>query len=67
MSANLSSHLDGSETHLEGGQSTTAWNVTQAFAYYIMILLSLIGNTVVIKAIKRTGKTVEGKYNIYSS
>ena len=58
MSANLSSHLDGSETHLEGGQSTTARNVTQAFAYYIMILLSLIGNTVVIKAIKRTGKTV---------
>ena len=45
----------GSETQLEEGQ-ITAWTILQVFAYYVMILLSLIGNTVVIKAIKKIGR-----------
>lgn len=41
----------GPRAELEDDE-VTAWNIIQVFAYYLMILLSLIGNTVVIKAIK---------------
>lgn len=44
-----------SQTQLEKGQ-VSAWTIVQVFAYYVMILLSLIGNMVVIKAIKRIGR-----------
>ena len=54
---NLSLHLDGLNTHLLGGQ-TTAWKIAQVLGYCAMILLSLIGNAVVIKAVKRIGKTL---------
>ena len=47
----------GSHTNPGDGQ-VTAWKIAQMFGYYVMILLSLIGNTVVIKAIKRIGRTV---------
>ena len=57
FSAQSPENVNGSETHLQEGQ-TTAWKMTQVFAYYAMILLSLIGNTVVIKAIRRIRKTV---------
>lgn len=36
----------------------TAWRIIQVFAYYVMILFSLVGNTVVIKAIRRIGRTL---------
>ena len=54
---NYSTYSDGSQTQLseEQGQ-VTVWKILQVFAYYVMILLSLIGNTVVIKTIKRIGK-----------
>ena len=52
---NLSSDLDGSQiAQLEEGQ-VSAQMILQASAYYVMIVLSLIGNTVVIKAVKRIG------------
>ena len=44
-----------SQTQLEKGQ-VSAWTIVQVFGYYVMILLSLIGNMVVIKAIKRIGR-----------
>lgn len=34
----------------------TVWTIVQLVAYYVMILLSLIGNIVVIKTIKRMGR-----------
>jgi len=57
---NLSSSSDGSQTQLDEGQ-VTAWTIVKVFAYYAVILLSLIGNAVVIKAIKRIGKAMRRK------
>ena len=57
---NFSLSSNRSETQLDGGQAT-AWTILKVFAFYAVILLSLIGNTVVIKAIKKSGKTMRRK------
>ena len=49
---NQSSEADGSQTQIAPSQ------IILAFAYYVMTALSLVGNTVVIKAIKRIGRTL---------
>lgn len=56
---NYTTYSDSLHTQLpeEQGQ-VTVWKILQVSAYYVMILLSLIGNTVVIKTIKRIGKTL---------
>lgn len=52
--ANYSSFPEQHQTQLAKGKSElTTWTIVQVLAYYAMILLSLIGNTIVIKAIKR--------------
>ena len=55
LSAQSPVNSNGSETQLQEGN---AWKMIQVIAYYAMILLSLIGNTVVIKAVRRIGKTL---------
>ena len=42
----------GSHTNPGAGQ-VTAWKIAQSIGYYVINLLSLIGNTVAIKAIKK--------------
>ena len=57
---NNTSHLNDSKTGFEKGQPT-AFTIAQVITYYVMILLSLIGNTVVIKAVRRIRKKITRK------
>ena len=55
---NSSLYPDGSQARPAGGegQPISAWTIVQILAYYAMILLSLIGNTLVIKAVVRNAR-----------
>ncbi|KAJ7327770.1 hypothetical protein OS493_026649 [Desmophyllum pertusum] len=55
---NLSSGVDESGNQIK---ELTVWKIFQVFAYYFAIFLSLVGNAVVIKAIKRIGRTLRRK------
>ena len=57
---NNTSNLNGSKTGFEEGQPT-AFTIAQVIFYYVMILLSLIGNTVVIKTVRRIRKKITRK------
>ncbi|XP_068701766.1 neuropeptide Y receptor type 2-like [Montipora foliosa] len=52
---NISTHHSLDREELQDSH-LTAWKIIQVLAYYFMIVLSVIGNTVVIRAIKKTGK-----------
>ena len=61
---NFSSSSNRSQTQLEESEEegeVTSWRIVKVFAYYAVILLILIGNMVVIKAIKKTRKTMRRK------
>jgi len=66
---NFSSSSDRSQTQLEESEEegeVTSWVIIKVLAYYAVILLILIGNMVVIKAIKKTGKTMRRKCTFFS-
>ena len=61
-STNVSSDLTQRVAEsLTGIKGHSAWTIFLVFGYYFAILLSLVGNTVVIKAIRRIGRVLRRK------
>lgn len=56
--SDLTKGLDESLTQTK---NITVWAIFLVFAYYLVILLSLVGNTVVIRAVKRIGRALRRK------
>lgn len=51
----------GLHESLTKGRNVTVWVIFLVSAYYLAILLSLVGNMVVIRAVKRIGRTLRRK------
>ena len=51
----------GLHESLTQGRNVTVWVIFLVFAYYLAILFSLVGNMVVIRAVKRIGRTLRRK------